>query len=135
MVEFPYRKEKLLRGEDIYRPVAKVYLLREEKEWIAQYFYIDSGADYTLIPYRMGKFLGLGGKSSTFRRMKGIGGEIHIRLASLWMRIGGYTIKCEVAWAEVEEVPFLLGRKGVFEAFDILFKERDKKTIFIWRGR
>lgn len=52
MIEFDYRQERLHSGEIIYRPVAKVYLLKNKREWIAEYFYIDSGADYTLIPYK-----------------------------------------------------------------------------------
>ena len=59
MVEFDYRQERLRSGEIIFRPVAKVYLLKSDSEWIAEYFYVDSGADYTLIPYRMGRFLSL----------------------------------------------------------------------------
>ena len=54
MIEFDYRQERLRTGEIIFRPVAKVYLLKQEGEWIAEYFYVDSGADYTPIPYRMG---------------------------------------------------------------------------------
>ena len=56
VIEFDYRQERLRTGKAVVRPVAKVYLLRSGSEWIAEYFYIDSGADYTLIPYRMGRF-------------------------------------------------------------------------------
>ncbi len=48
MIEFDYRREQLRTEEMTYRPVAKVHLLRKEGEWIAEYFYVDSGADYTL---------------------------------------------------------------------------------------
>ncbi len=43
MIEFDYRQERLRTGEIIFRPVAKVYLLKGENEWIAEHFYIDSG--------------------------------------------------------------------------------------------
>lgn len=56
IIRFDYRQERLHTGKAVIRPVAKVYLLRSGPEWIAEYFYIDSGADYTLIPYRMGRF-------------------------------------------------------------------------------
>lgn len=69
MIEFDYRQERLRTGEIIFRPVAKVYLLREGANWIAGYFYVDSGADYTLIPYRMGQFLGLERIASEIREM------------------------------------------------------------------
>lgn len=67
MIEFDYRQERLRTGEIIFRPVAKVYLLRSGNEWIAEYFYVDSGTDYTLIPYRMGRFLGLEGVASPIK--------------------------------------------------------------------
>ncbi len=74
MMEFDYREERLRTGEIIFRPVAKAYLLRPENEWIAEYFYVDSGADYTMIPYQMGQFLGLEKKATTVRDVGGIGG-------------------------------------------------------------
>jgi len=74
MIEFNYREELLKTGEFIIRPVAKVSLLRSDDEWIAEYFYIDSGADYTLMPYRMGKFLGLEKIATEVRDIGGIGG-------------------------------------------------------------
>jgi hypothetical protein len=76
MIEFDYRQERLRTGEIIFRPVAKAYLLKYPNEWIAQYFYIDSGADYTLIPYKMGRFLGLEEISSEVKEIGGIGGVI-----------------------------------------------------------
>ena len=89
MIEFDYRRERLRTGETIFEPVAKVYLLKEG-EWIAEYFYVDSGADYTLIPYRMGRFLGLEKIDSEIREMGGIGGVIAVRFALVPMRIETY---------------------------------------------
>ena len=134
MIEFDYRQERLKTGEIIFRPVAKVYLLRHEDEWIAEYFYVDSGADYTLIPYRMGRFLGLEGIASEIREMGGIGGVIAIRFALVPVKIETYQFDCTIAWAQIERVPFLLGREDIFEHFDITFQQRSKKTIFGWQG-
>jgi len=41
MIEFDYRQERLRTGEIIFRPIAKVYLLKSGNEWIAEYFYVD----------------------------------------------------------------------------------------------
>lgn len=133
MLEFDYRQERLSTGDIIFRPIAKVYLLRSEKEWIAEYFYIDSGADYTLLPYRLGRFLGLDKVASEIREVGGIGGVIAVRFATVPMRIGNYQFDCPIAWAQIEHVPFLLGREGVFDRFDITFRQRNKKTILVWR--
>lgn len=131
MIEFDYRQEQLRSGEVIFRPVAKIYLPRFENEWIAQYFYVDSGADYTLIPYQMGKFLGLEKIASEVKEIGGIGGVIGVRFALVPLRIGTHQFNCTIAWAQIEHVPFLLGRKNIFEHFDITFCQRKKKTIFI----
>lgn len=133
MIEFDYKQERLHTGETIYRPVAKVYLHRFENEWIAEYFYVDSGADYTLISYRMGRFLGLERIASEIKEIGGIGGVIAVRFAVIPMRIEEYQFDCTLAWAQIERVPFLLGREDVFECFDITFRQRNKKTIFVWQ--
>lgn len=134
MIKFDYRRERLRIGEIIFRPLAKVYLLRSGNEWIAEYFYVDSGADYTLVPYRMGRFLGLEIGASEVKEIGGIGGVIGVRFAKIPMKIGVYKFDCSIAWAQVEHVPFLLGREDVFEHFDITFQQRKKKLIFNWLG-
>ncbi len=133
MIEFDYRKERLRTGEVIYRPIAKVYLLKSKKEWIAEYFYVDSGADYTLVPYRIGRLLGLEERASEVKEIGGIGGVLGTRFVIVPMKIEDHQFECKIAWAQIERVPFLLGREDVFEHFDITFKQRDKKTIFVWR--
>ncbi len=135
MIEFDYKQERLRSGEIIYRPVAKIYLLKTPNEWIAEYFYIDSGADYTLLPYRMGRFLGLDKIAKDFREIGGIGAVIGVRLASISMKIGEHQFDCNVAWAQIEQVPFLLGRENVFDHFEITFKQKVRKVIFRWQGK
>jgi hypothetical protein len=132
MIEFDYRQERLHTGETIFRPVAKVYLLKSGNEWIAEYFYVDSGADYTLIPYRMGRFLGLERIASEVKEIGGVGGVIGARFAVVPMKMEEYRFDCTIAWAQIERVPFLLGREDIFEHFDITFQQRNKKTIFAW---
>ncbi len=134
MIEFDYRRERLRTGEVVFRPVAKVYLLRWERDWVADYFYIDSGADYSLIPYRMGRFLGLEAAASEVKEIGGIGGVIGVRLAVTPVRIDDHEFDSVIAWAQIERVPFLLGRRDVFDHFDITFQQRNKKTVFLWRG-
>jgi hypothetical protein len=133
MIEFDYRQERLRTGEIIFRPVAKAYLLKSGNEWIAEYFYVDSGADYTLIPYRMDRFLGLERIASEVKEIGGIGGVIAARFAVVPMKIEECRFDCTIAWAQIERVPFLLGRENIFEHFDITFQQRNKKTIFAWQ--
>ncbi|MBW8049077.1 MAG: hypothetical protein FVQ77_01805 [Cytophagales bacterium] len=133
MIEFDYRQERLRSGEIIFRPVANIYILRNNKEWISENFYIDSGADYTMISYRMGIFLGLEKIALDVKQMGGIGGAITARFAIVPMRIEKHQFNCTIAWAQIEQVPLLLGRKNVFDNFDIKFQQRKKKTAFEWQ--
>lgn len=133
-IEFTYREERLRTGEVIFRPVAQVYLLNVVGKWIPAYFYIDSGADYTLVPYRMGNFLGLGEKATEVTEIGGIGGIIGVRFATITMKIGKCDFDCMLAWAQIEHVPFLLGRHNVFDHFKITFSQKIRKVIFTWEG-
>jgi len=135
MIEFSYRCEVLPSGITIYRPVAKVYIHKTNGDWIPEYFYVDSGADYTLVPYRMGRFLGLESISVLdITEMGGIGGVIGVRTAVVPMKIGEYEFDCTIMWAQIERVPLLLGRQDVFEYFEITFRQRTKKVIFKWNS-
>lgn len=53
---------------------------------------------------------------------------------SVPMKIEKYQFSCTIAWAQIERVPFLLGRENVFEYFDITFRQKERKIIFIWKG-
>lgn len=86
-----------------------------------------------MIPYQMGKFLGLERIASEVKEIGGIGGVIGARFALVPMRIETHQFNCTIAWAQIEHVPFLLGRENIFEYFDITFRQRKKKTIFVWQ--
>jgi hypothetical protein len=64
----------------------------------------------------------------------GIGGVIAARFALVPMKIEKYQFSCTIGWAQIERVPFLLGRENVFEYFDITFRQKERKIVFIWKG-
>jgi hypothetical protein len=110
----------------VFRSVAKIYLLRSASERIAEYFYVDSRADYTLTLYHMGRFLGLERIVSEVKEIGRIGGVIAVRFAAaVPMRIGTHQFDCTIAWTQIERVPFLLGRKDVFGYNFSTEKEKD----------
>jgi hypothetical protein len=45
------------------------------------------------------------------------------------MSVGEQSFDCRIAWALIKEVPPLLGRKDVFDRFEVLFREWDRKII------
>ncbi len=80
----------------------------------------------------MGRFLGIDKIASEVKEIGGIGGVIGVRFAAVPLKIEEYQFKCTIAWAQIERVPFLLGRRDVFEYFDITFQQRKKKSVFVW---
>jgi len=91
--------------------------------------YIDSGADFTIIPYRFGLMLGLR-LEGPVEEVYGIGGGIPIIIKRLELKIGDVIINARVGWSLREDVPFLLGRMDVFNEFNIEFREREERVIF-----
>ena len=55
-IEFDFRREKSSLFDEILRPVARV-TLSHKNIVIPQVFYVDSGADITLIPRSIGELL------------------------------------------------------------------------------
>lgn len=129
-IEFPYRQEPSSREGYIYRPVAKVNLKGPNKREIIDYFYIDSGADYTLIPYKLGNFLGLMHKRTQVYEVQGISGVIGVIFTKIEIKIGDYNFEARVGWAQIEHVPMLLGRFDIFDKFEVIFRQPERKVIF-----
>ena len=135
-IEFDYREEKSQIFGAIYRPVAKVKLMSiSRKQWVTEFFYVDSGADFTLIPYKMGRFLGFKAENNDrIHEVEGINGVVGVIPKKAMFMIGSHEFAARVGWAQIEHVPMLLGRADVFTKFDVSFKEKDLKLVFGWRG-
>ncbi|OGM26121.1 hypothetical protein A3D00_01740 [Candidatus Woesebacteria bacterium RIFCSPHIGHO2_02_FULL_38_9] len=129
MITFRY-KYQLAGEKKVGRPVAEVLIKTSENEWVHFRPYIDSGADITLIPLSIGKILGFQISDNGVKSLGGIRGSIPVVYKNVRMRIGSREFPCEVAWALIEDVPPLLGRKDVFDSFEITFKQSEGLIIF-----
>ena len=129
-VEFSFRREESGIFGKVLRPVARITLINGEIK-IPQLFYIDSGADITLIPRSVGEILGLEIKDpKEIKEIKGVGERrIPIVIREIKIKIGDKIFDSRIAWSLIEEVPLLLGRLDVFGLFDILF-QKERKIIF-----
>jgi len=85
-ITFKYRTEKSKIFGSIGRPLAKAYLEDRESGWLPCFMYIDSGADFTLIPYRLGLSLGLEMEEKV-EEVYGVGGGIPVVIKSLTMKL------------------------------------------------
>ena len=131
MTTFPYRREPSAGFGTILRPVASV-LLSTNTATLEVAMYIDSGADMTVIPFRLGRALGFRQRPvERIVELSGIGGAgVPYAVRTARMRIGKSSFRIRLAWALIEEVPPLLGRVDIFLRFRILFDERRCRVTF-----
>lgn len=128
---FKYRKEKTgLLQKNTLRPVADVFLKKENGGWFLFRPYIDSGADVTLVPYSVGLTIGLDSKKFRVETLGGISGGLKVIYTKIKMRIGEKTFDVKIAWSQTDNVPSLLGREDIFNKFKITFDERREEIIF-----
>lgn len=126
MIIFKYKKEV----SGVKRPVADAFLKSNKGGWIEFHPYIDSGADITLIPLSLGKLIGLSVDEKRIEQIGGIRGTVPVIYNQAKMKIGGIEIMVNIAWALIEDVPPLLGRKDIFDKFHITFKQDKDEIIF-----
>jgi hypothetical protein len=63
--------------------------------------------------------------------MRGVsGGGVPYIVKTVCLGFEGLRVRTRIAWALIEEVPFLLGRLDVFRAFDVTFQERRGAILF-----
>ena len=128
-VTFRYRRENSEILGVIKRPVAKIYFGNKGNSWLPCYMYIDSGADFTLVPYKFGLMLGFEIEKK-ISEVYGVGGGIPVVLKSASIRISDIVLKVRVGWSLREDVPFILGRLDVFRKFNVNFMEKEEKVVF-----
>ena len=130
MVSFSYRREFSQVLGEILRPVASVEFRADRSHWFPASMYIDSGADLTLIPSDFGKLLGMNLNKNRSALAGVTGAPMKVSLQSTHLRIGASIQEAKVAVALRNDVPYLLGREGVFKTFKITFEEYGRLTKF-----
>lgn len=123
MVRYHFRKEKSNLGV-VLRPVADVKL-EINGNIIEVPMYIDSGADISMIPLKLGKAIGFKQTpSDIIYEARGISGGVPYILKEVFFILDEHKFKAKIAWALIEEVPILLGRLDIFNRFQIIFNEK-----------
>ena len=115
---------------EAWRPVADVELRSVRGHWFPATMYVDSGADVTLIPSDFGKLLGMDLSKNRVALAGVTRHPLKVSLQSTSLRIGSSIIEARIAVALRNDVPYLLGRDGIFKAFRIIFEEYKQLTTF-----
>lgn len=95
-------------------------------------FLVDSGSDFSMISNTTAMVLGLEYEKLKTEEVKvelANMSYMHTKEAALTVTIEGNDLKIPVLIAR-EEADSLLGRKGVFEKFDITIQESQQQVIF-----
>ncbi len=122
VLEFDYIKEE---------PIIPVVLENGRKRIFIEFF-VDSGADMAMIPLSFAKLLGF--DKWTYEELetaKGVeGGSIPYFVREVGLVLKEEKFKIKLACSVRDDIPFLLGRKSIFDRFIVCFNEKKKKIIF-----
>mgnify|MGYP002154995958 CR=1 FL=1 len=120
---FPYKHVRSDVFGEVLIPVAKIFLRGREE--IGVDVIVDSGAVISIFPRSLCDLIGLvfeDGKRASVR--SATGEEIRIRIHRVGIRVGNFVFDARVAFSEVENIPYVLGRLDVFDEVEVRF-ERD----------
>lgn len=121
-------------GSVIYRPLLPV-LVRGRDKFLPRYFLLDSGADLSMAPQELCRQLGLRWQDGDPITLRGISqrkvclvqGRIHE--VDILVSDAGVMLRLPMVFAR-GNVPFVLGREGFFDVFDIAFEKTNRRTVF-----
>ncbi len=125
-LEFPYAYYK-----GVYVPAIPIQLHHND-EWFGFWAYLDSGATYSIFSTREALRMGLDLSSAQERLiLVGDGTTISASFVKLPARIGDVELLIEIGFAEKLGIGFnLLGRKDVFEEFQVCFSDAKRVLSF-----
>jgi len=128
--DFPYQKEDSVLFGVTYRPIIDLEV-KTKFGWIPVLAYADSGADITLLPRSFLYFLDVKFTEDEVKEIGGVGGgKVPVIVREVELRICDEIIWLKVAIGLIKDIPYLLGRKDVFDHFEICFRNKKKITSF-----
>ena len=116
----------------IHRPVAVVeFQSCKSKKWVELKMLVDSGADYTLLPWFLVKDLEIDlKKDCDLFETRGVGGTttVYVYKKKLNVKLGDRSFRVPVGFLKGKDIPPLLGRHKFMEKIKTTFYHH--KTIF-----
>lgn len=123
-ITFPYESKPSHIFGLVKRPIAEVsFWSKKRRRWINYSMIVDTGADYTLLPYSASSDLAINlNKESRKFRTFGIGGSENVFLILQHkIRIGSIGLDIPIGFLERDDIPPLLGRQDCLNKFDVRF--------------
>ena len=122
----------LMTGE--WTPTHEVNFILKNGTEIAIEMIVDTGADITFIPKKMGERLGLvRSEDDLVFEARSVGSVILFVYRQMHVNINGIALTIKIIWGQDEQAgeEALLGRLDVFDRFDVLFSQKKRKVIFL----
>ena len=121
-------------GVSIHRPVLPVFV-RTQCGFLERDFLVDSGADLSMAPYELFRQLGRRWQDGEPITLRGISqrkvcivqGRIHE--VDILIPDADVMLRLLMVFAR-GNVPFVLGREGFFDYFDVAFEKAERRTVF-----
>ncbi|MEK7517612.1 MAG: aspartyl protease family protein [Patescibacteria group bacterium] len=124
-ITFPFESRQSGIFKTVKRPMAKVdFWSKKSSSWLEYNLIVDTGADYTLLTCHTAFELGINlEKDCQPVFTKGVGGieKVHFLKKGLRMKIGNVARIIPIGFLEREDIPFLLGREGCLNDFEVCF--------------
>lgn len=124
-ISFTYETKHSSIFQIIKRPIAEIsFLSPARKKWLKYIMIVDTGADYTIFPFKVASDLGIDvEKDCTQHFTRGIGGseKVYIYNKNILMKIGNFKKGVPIGFLERDDIPPLLGRHKCLDLFDMLF--------------
>ena len=129
-IEFPYLRKVTKRCE-IYTPYVWLEIKTKTGVWRNQKFLFDTGADYTSFPNFVATVVGIDLKNSPQEIMYTANNEPMVTFYSrIPARIAGKEFELPCVFTDKDDTPFLLGRVGFIERFNMTLNAQDGKLVF-----
>ena len=106
--------------------------LTENGKLIQMRAYVDTGASYSLFHAKVAEILGLDvEKGILYELVVGDGDILKVYLHSVTISLAGKEFKVTIGFSKNIGVGFnILGRKDIFDKFNICFNDKDKEISF-----
>lgn len=121
---------------NVRRPVAEVFFQHQkDKSWQPITMLVDSGADYTLLPYFLAYPLGINLITDCkLIHTQGVGGtsKVYLFKKKVKVKLGEFRRQIPIGFLANDYIPPLLGRQEFLETFKVVF---DKFIVYFEETR
>ncbi len=129
-MEFPYLVKQTELGL-IFTPYCWMEVLTKKGVWRKHKFLFDTGADYTSVPKFMSVVVGVDLTKARQEVMYTANNESMITYVSkIHLRLDHLELIIPCVFTERDDTPFLLGRSGLIDRFEMTLSAVKRKLIF-----